>query len=236
MEWHFQWLLARHGQCYGNIDQRFNGQRDDKLTPLGIKHAHQLGDFLRIIRPSKMDASDLDRAFNTAQIAAVNAEYDGILDLDERLEEIGAGRLTMMTLDEVKASCIERGLSQFSDLTYSDARYLLVFEGKRELFVQHFGVESIDSLASRVNNYISRRVIPMVRISPQGGTLVSVGHGGTNAYLVEAALHGTTGINIPDNYLQDHDEATLIRFDKQGNVIHDLTITNTKYKELIHVL
>lgn len=62
-------LVIRHGETYGNIEQRFCGHSETDLTPLGIAQARALGDRLRGLEIDVAYASDLSRAAKTAEYA-----------------------------------------------------------------------------------------------------------------------------------------------------------------------
>lgn len=75
---HF-WLI-RHGETQWNANKRLQGWLDIPLSPVGIKQAEQLGDYLRSpsfdIRVDAVVGSDLSRAFETARIAASHFGHD----------------------------------------------------------------------------------------------------------------------------------------------------------------
>ncbi|MCZ2109387.1 MAG: histidine phosphatase family protein [Dehalococcoidia bacterium] len=62
-------LLIRHGETYGNIEQRFCGHSETDLTPLGVAQARALGERLRSAEIDAAYASDLSRAAKTAEYA-----------------------------------------------------------------------------------------------------------------------------------------------------------------------
>lgn len=59
--------LVRHGQSEGNVKRYFHGQTDYPLTELGHRQAHEAAEKLRDAKFTRCCASDLQRAWNTAQ-------------------------------------------------------------------------------------------------------------------------------------------------------------------------
>lgn len=62
-------LLTRHGQTVANVEERFCGQSETALTPLGREQARALGRRLAGERLAACYTSDLSRAIETARIA-----------------------------------------------------------------------------------------------------------------------------------------------------------------------
>lgn len=60
-------LLVRHGQSLGNLVRSFLGHTDLDLSPLGYEQAALLGDYLKERKIDAAEASDLLRAFHTAE-------------------------------------------------------------------------------------------------------------------------------------------------------------------------
>ncbi|MCZ7551742.1 MAG: hypothetical protein B6D39_08615 [Anaerolineae bacterium UTCFX2] len=60
-------LLVRHAQTDWNADGRFMGQKDIELSVLGLRQAEAVGRRLARERPQAIYASDLKRAWQTAE-------------------------------------------------------------------------------------------------------------------------------------------------------------------------
>ena len=60
--------LVRHGQSVGNVRRTFHGQTDYPLTQEGRRQAQQAAEKLREVSFTRCFASDLQRAWDTAQI------------------------------------------------------------------------------------------------------------------------------------------------------------------------
>lgn len=60
--------LVRHGQSEGNVRKTFHGQADYPLTELGREQARQAAEKLREVSFTRCCASDMRRAWDTAEI------------------------------------------------------------------------------------------------------------------------------------------------------------------------
>lgn len=95
-------ILWRHGRTEWNQDQRFQGQADIGLDPLGVQQAAAAADVLTGYRPEAIWSSDLSRAYATASALA---EVTGLpISTDKRLREIHVGSWEGLTGDELRAS------------------------------------------------------------------------------------------------------------------------------------
>ena len=63
-------IFVRHGQSESNLAKVFTGQGKTKLTPLGRAQAERTAEYLRDFPISRIYASDLDRATETASPTA----------------------------------------------------------------------------------------------------------------------------------------------------------------------
>ena len=62
-------LITRHGQTLWNLERRYQGQSDSELTDEGVRQARLLGRRLADERVDAVYASDLRRAWRTAELA-----------------------------------------------------------------------------------------------------------------------------------------------------------------------
>ena len=94
-------IVWRHGRTEWNQNQRFQGQADIALDPLGVDQAKQAAEVLATYRPAAIFSSDLIRTVQTAQALA---EVTGLpITTDVRLREINVGSWEGLTGDEVRA-------------------------------------------------------------------------------------------------------------------------------------
>lgn len=82
-------LLARHGATPNNAEQRYTGQSDVPLSPLGERQAEALSQRLAMERLDCIVASDLLRARATAE--AIARHHSLPVQLDPDLREISMG-------------------------------------------------------------------------------------------------------------------------------------------------
>jgi probable phosphoglycerate mutase len=92
-------IIWRHGRTEWNRANRFQGQADIGLDPLGIAQARNAAPMLAGFEPSALYSSDLSRAYQTA---ATLADLTGLeIVTDKRLREINVGSWEGLTGREV---------------------------------------------------------------------------------------------------------------------------------------
>lgn len=94
-------LLVRHGQSTWNADGRWQGRADPPLSDLGRRQAEVAGDTLAELGITRVVASPLVRAHETATI--IGAALGLPVEPDARLQERDAGEWTGKTRDEIEA-------------------------------------------------------------------------------------------------------------------------------------
>ncbi|WP_406830214.1 histidine phosphatase family protein [Pedococcus sp. KACC 23699] len=99
-------LLVRHGQTEHNAGGVWQGQLDTALSDVGLEQARAAGRAIAAYRPSRVVASDLDRAAVTAKHVAEAAGVE--LTLDPRWREIHVGQWQGLHTTQVR--------EQFGDL------------------------------------------------------------------------------------------------------------------------
>jgi broad specificity phosphatase PhoE len=93
-------VVLRHGETEHNADGRWQGQLDTSLSERGHAQARAVAQALVASRPTRVVASDLQRAARTAQVVAQASAVP--VTLDERLREIHVGAWAGLTTQEVK--------------------------------------------------------------------------------------------------------------------------------------
>jgi len=94
-------ILVRHGETEWNAQRRYQGQSDVPLSALGRRQAELVAARLAGQKIDAVYASDLKRAWETAQVIAVKT---GLEVLSEpRLRELKFGVLEGLTFDEGQA-------------------------------------------------------------------------------------------------------------------------------------
>ena len=94
-------ILIRHGESEGNVDRKFCGFQDVKLTEKGIWQAKRLAQRLREVKMDAVYCSDLLRARQTAEIVFRNRGIDIIMC--PGLKEMNFGVWEGYTFEEVKS-------------------------------------------------------------------------------------------------------------------------------------
>jgi broad specificity phosphatase PhoE len=94
--------LARHGESDWNVERRWQGHADRPLTDRGREQARLLGERLADVKLDAVYASDLRRAWETAE-AVARPRGLGVVRLPE-LREVDVGSWSGCTRDE----CAER--------------------------------------------------------------------------------------------------------------------------------
>ena len=94
-------LLARHGESDWNAAGRWQGHADRPLTDLGRRQAELLGEELAGLELDAVYASDLRRAWETAEIAVGSLGLE-VVRLPE-LREVDVGSWSGLTREEVEA-------------------------------------------------------------------------------------------------------------------------------------
>ena len=92
-------ILWRHGQTDWNLTARFQGQADIPLNELGLQQARDAAPAVAGYEPTRLIASDLERAQQTAgELAALTGLT---MESDPRFREIHVGEWEGLRLDEV---------------------------------------------------------------------------------------------------------------------------------------
>lgn len=98
-------IVVRHGQSEGNVARRFMGQTETALTETGREQAKRTAEFLKDYPITRIYASDLSRAMDTA---GPTAELHGLpIESTPRLREINAGDWEGLPFDELNTTFAE---------------------------------------------------------------------------------------------------------------------------------
>lgn len=158
-EKHLELWLIRHGQSTWNAERRIQGISDSPLSDLGKEQAGLLNKRLQNIHFDKVYASDLQRAFNTAEIA-----LDG-----KNLEIIPEQRIREINLGDFEGRLIE----ELSDEEQTECR--VWFLGPFDQRVS--GGESRNDLSARGKEWLESL--------PKQGRIAAFAHGGLIAALLQ---------------------------------------------------
>ncbi|HOB19521.1 MAG TPA: histidine phosphatase family protein [Candidatus Atribacteria bacterium] len=131
--------ITRHGESEWNVSKRIQGAQNTRLTDKGIRQARALASRLQTEGISRIIASDLDRAYDTAVI--VGQTLGIVPDKSEALREICLGVWEGLTRDDVEK--LYPGQLKF---WYSDC------------FFSPDSGESITEVRKRVSAFIGRLI------------------------------------------------------------------------------
>jgi probable phosphoglycerate mutase len=160
-------VLWRHGRTSWNSENRFQGQVDIGLDDVGVDQVRRAAQTLIAMKPTRIVASDLGRAHNTALALAELAGLDVVTDSD--LRETFAGTWQGLTRSEI----MEQYPGEFA-----------AWGGDSDL--RPGGGETRLEVADRMIRGIERHLADV----PDGGTLVVASHGGA----LRAALGRLMGL------------------------------------------
>jgi broad specificity phosphatase PhoE len=166
--------LARHGETEWNRIGRWQGATDIPLSEVGRAQARLLADRLRDRRIARVHASQLSRAFETAQIIADRLAAPAPI-ADPRLRERGYGAFEGLTREE----CAER------------------FPGVWEQYLTDRravppGAEPQAEVIERITAALTEIATDPGGQSESGAILV-ISHGG----VIRSFIHATTGVVPP---------------------------------------
>ncbi|MFT3968752.1 MAG: histidine phosphatase family protein [Micropruina sp.] len=148
-------VLWRHGETDWNAEGRYQGQSDVALNAHGVSQAAAAAPRIAALRPDRIVSSDLSRASVTAQQLA---RHTGLpVELEPRLQEINVGDWAGMTNAEVFAAHPD-----FADALRAgrDARR-----------------SASGETGAQAGSRVAEALLDIAESSPEGSTVVAVGHG-----------------------------------------------------------
>ena len=163
-------LLARHGECRGNIEGLFRGRVDFPLNERGLRQAAELGSALRPYSPEAVMTSPLLRAKDTAR--AIAGACSIRVEEDEGFNNISLG----IWEGQPKTEIAERYPGQWK----------IWLENPERLAVE--GAESLDDVLRRSMAALDRGVAKY-----RGKTFAAV----THRTVIKPLLAGCLGIASP---------------------------------------
>jgi broad specificity phosphatase PhoE len=155
--------LARHGQTDWNLARRLQGHSDIELNSKGREQARLLGERVQGIPLAHVYSSTLRRSRETAEIAR--------------------GAVALTSLPELMEQGLGKFLGQVIDEQHAEARE--EFERRsRDPEDDLGGGESESQFVARV-----RTAIEKIRAASPAGSILVVGHGGTNRAILRILLN-----------------------------------------------
>lgn len=151
--------IVRHGQSAWNLENRFTGEVDVDLTPLGREEARSAGKKLAHIPFSRCFTSVLRRAIETLDIILEEAHQSQLpVTRDKALNERNYGQLQGLN----KAETAKK---------YGDEQVAI---WRRSYNVRPPGGESLEDTAHRMIPYYVREIEPCLK---KGENILIVAHG-----------------------------------------------------------
>ncbi len=161
----FRLLLVRHGETAWNVDGRYQGQADVPLNAAGRRQAARVAERLADASLRAIYASDLKRAWETAELVACH--HDAPLQADVRLREFDLGAWQGRTYQQIAERDPERLAAWNADrVTQSPP-----------------GGETLAQLAARV-----AALLEELHTTHSEGTIALISHGGTLRVLLCVVL------------------------------------------------
>jgi|GEM_PF-5529612 len=149
-------LIMRHGQSQADLEDRHEGRADFELTPLGIKQAQALGEWLKQhYRIEKIFSSTLKRASKTAQIISKITEAD--VDFDETLMEWDNGLLAGLFREEAAKRFPNPPGGRKPHDTHAQTESMINFRARAETFWSKFLHELNESANNKQIGMFTRR-------------------------------------------------------------------------------
>lgn len=156
-------ILVRHGETDWNSEHRIQGQQDVSLNAAGLEQAERLAARFAEMRIDALYASDLSRAYMTAQ--AINQHHRLPIRKDERLRELGYGKYEGLTFGEIE----KRHPQEYSAWV-------------KDHSVSTHGGETVGQLHARAKSLLDQIMMTDDEVN------VLVGHGGSVKMVICAAL------------------------------------------------
>ena len=196
--------LARHGQTDWNVERRLQGSTDTPLNATGRQQAAQLAETLRGIRLDAVYSSTLSRSRETAEIAHGSVPLTSLAGLAERRMGKFEGRRVDASDPATAAEYERRSVDPDDALD---------------------GGESLNQFFERV-----RTTINAIKGQHNAGSILIVGHGGTNRMILRALLALTA--ERANAIEQANDELYLIEIDAATAPRLWKLITDANFKDL----
>ena len=180
--------LARHGQTDWNAARRLQGGTDVPLNDTGRQQARELAAKLAGVPIDAVYASGLQRSLETARIVAGDRPVQGLPQLNEQSLGSFEGRRLDGSDPEGAAEWKRRSANPDDSLD---------------------GGESVNQHFARV-----QQALALLRSRHPSGSILVVGHGGTNALVLRALL----GLSAEETETihQDNTEVYLIEVPAAG--------------------
>lgn len=187
-------IFVRHGQTTWNLELKYQGHTDTELSILGLEQAKRVADRLAHEKIAAVYASDLSRAFKTAE-AIADVHGLNVLPMLE-LREIKFGEWEGLTYEGIKAKWPDL-IDRF--FTHSD-----------EVAIP--GGETFGQLKDRASSAIEQ-----ITARHPDQTIAVVSHGGTIRTILCAALN--IHLKYVWNIRQDNTAVSIVEYHQERPIV-----------------
>ena len=157
-------MLVRHGETEWNVQRRYQGQSDVPLSEIGNQQAESIAGRLAGQEIDAIYASDLKRAWQTAQVIAAQIGLDVISE--PRLRELKFGILEGLTFEEAEEKYPEMITAWLDDFNNTPER-----------------AETIDMFNARIVSLLDD-----LKRKHDEQVVLLVGHGGSLSEILRVVL------------------------------------------------
>jgi len=157
-------MLVRHGETEWNVQRRYQGQSDVPLSEIGKRQAESIAGRLASQEIDAIYASDLKRAWQTAQVIAAQNGLDVISE--PRLRELKFGILEGLTFEEAEEKYPEMITAWLDDFNNTPDR-----------------AETIDMFNARIVSLLDD-----LKVKHDEQVVLLVGHGGSLSEILRVVL------------------------------------------------
>ncbi|HEY4061468.1 MAG TPA: 2,3-diphosphoglycerate-dependent phosphoglycerate mutase [Puia sp.] len=176
-------VIVRHGQSSWNLENRFTGEVDVPLTPLGREEALAAGKKLKGTLFAQGFTSVLQRAITTLDlILSVTGQNDLPIHRDKALNERNYGQL--------------QGLNKTAVAEQYGTEQVAIW--RRSFSIRPPGGESLADTAARVIPYYQQEIDPLLA---KGENILVVAHGNSlrslMMYLEKISEEDIAEVNLP---------------------------------------
>jgi 2,3-bisphosphoglycerate-dependent phosphoglycerate mutase len=176
-------IIVRHGQSVWNLENRFTGEADVDLTPIGREEARSAGLKLAAIPFDRCFTSVLRRAEETlALILETSGRTNIPIIRDRALNERNYGQLQGLNKAEMAKK-------------YGESQVAI---WRRSFAIRPPGGESLEDTAARVIPFYKKSIEPLLE---SGENILIVAHGNSlralMMYLEHIGEEAITEVNIP---------------------------------------
>lgn len=163
-------ILVRHGRTEDNAARRMISATNPPLDLFGREQAERVAETLSLIRVGAVFSSPRRRARETAEAIVRGRSEDLVLQLDERLAELGFGAFEGRTEEEIR----REGAGD-------------LFEAWRQGEPPHYpeGAETFEAAGERALSFFSS-------VLTEHSDVIVVGHGHQLRILLSVAILGTS--------------------------------------------